>query len=50
VEEKSHAVAKAEFSIDEVDSVTYQNIALLHKNSIPTSNELFINMANRKVA
>lgn len=50
LEEKAHAVAKEEFSIDEVDSATYQNVVLRRKNSIPTSKELFINVANRKVA
>jgi len=50
VEEKAHTVAKEKFSIDEVDSATYQNIVLRRKNSIPTSNELLINLSNRKVA
>jgi len=50
LEEKAHAVAKEEFSIDEVDSATYHDVVLRRKNSIPTSKELFINVANRKVA
>jgi len=50
LEEKAHAVAEEEFSIDEVDSVTYQNVVLRRKNSIPTSKELFINVTNHKGA
>ncbi len=50
LEEKAHAVAEEEFSIDEVDSITYQDIVLRRKNSIPTSKELFINVGNRKNA
>ena len=50
LEEKAHAVAEEKFSIDEVDSVTYRNVVLRRKNTIPTSKELFINIANRKAA
>src|SRR5574344_2978318 len=50
LQEKAHAVAEEEFSIDEVDSITYHNLVLRRKNSIPTSKELFINVANRKDA
>ncbi len=50
LEEKAHAVAEEEFSIDEVDSITYRNMVLRRKNSIPTSKELFINVGNREAA
>lgn len=50
LEEKAHAVAEEEFSMDEVDSMTYQKVVRRRKNSIPTSKELFINVANRKSA
>ena len=50
LEEKAHAVAEEKFSVDEVDSITYHNLVLRRKNSIPTSKELFINMADRKSA
>src|SRR5574344_1345476 len=50
LEEKAHAVAEEEFSVDEVDSITYQNLVSRSKNSIPTSKELFINLANRRLA
>jgi two-component system sensor histidine kinase ArlS len=50
LEEKAHAVAEAKFSVDEVDSETYQDVVLRRKNSIPTSNELFINLADKKAA
>jgi signal transduction histidine kinase len=50
LDEKADAVAEEKYSIDEVDSVTYHNMVLRRKNSIPTSKELFINVANRKTA
>lgn len=50
MEEKAHAVAEEKFSVDEVDSITYHNLVLRRKNSIPTSKELFINVTNRKAA
>src|SRR5574344_2225604 len=50
LEEKAHAVAEEEFSVDEVDAVTYSNMVLRRKNSIPTSKELFVNLANRPKA
>lgn len=50
LEEKAQAVAEEEFSVDDVDPVTYQNVVQRSKNSIPTSKELFINVANRKEA
>lgn len=50
LEEKAHAVAEEQFSVDEVDAVTYSNMVLRRKNSIPTSKELFINLANRSKA
>src|SRR5574344_1838011 len=50
LQEKAHAVAEEEFSIDEVDSITYHNLVLRRKNSIPTSKELCIKVANRKDA
>jgi signal transduction histidine kinase len=50
LQEKAHAVAEEQFSVDEVDSVTYQNMVLRRKNSIPTSKELFISLSDRKEA
>ena len=50
LEEKAHAVAEEKFSVDEVDSITYHNLVLRRKSSIPTSKELFINVADRKSA
>ncbi len=50
LDEKAHAVAEEAFSIDEVDSITYQNVVLRRKNLIPTSKELFINVKNHKAA
>jgi two-component system sensor histidine kinase ArlS len=50
LEEKAHAVAEEKFSVDEVDSITYHNLVLRRKNSIPTSKELFINVDDRKAA
>ena len=50
LEEKAHAVAEEKFSVDEVDSITYHDLVLRRKNSIPTSKELFINVADRKTA
>lgn len=47
LEEKAHAVAEEEFSIDEVDSITYHNLVQRRKNSIPTSKELFVDISNR---
>ena len=48
--EKAHAVAEEKFSMDEVDSETYQNVVSRRKNSIPTSKEMFISVTNRKAA
>nr|MBP7471365.1 HAMP domain-containing histidine kinase [Prevotella sp.] len=50
LEEKAHAVAEEEFSMDEVDSITYRNMVLRRKKSIPTSKELFIKVSNHKNA
>lgn len=47
LEEKAHAVAEEKFSKDELDPVKYQNVVLRRKNSIPTSQELFIRVDNR---
>jgi two-component system sensor histidine kinase ArlS len=50
LDEKAHAVAEEKFAIDEVDSETYHDMVLRRKNSIPTSKQLFINVADRKEA
>lgn len=50
LDEKAHAVAEEKFAIDEVDSETYHDMVLRRKNSIPTSKQLFINVADRKAA
>lgn len=50
LEEKAHAVAEEKFSEDELDPVKYRNVILQRKRSIPTSRELFINLADRKQA
>ncbi|MDD5861029.1 MAG: HAMP domain-containing sensor histidine kinase [Prevotella sp.] len=47
LEEKAHAVAEEKFSKDELDPVKYQNVVLRRKNSIPTSQELFIRVDDR---
>ena len=47
LEEKAHAVAEEKFSKDELDPVKYQNVVLRRKNSIPTSQELFIRIDDR---
>lgn len=44
LEEKAHAVAEEKFSKDELDPVKYQNVVLRRKNSIPTSQELFLSL------
>ena len=50
LEEKAHAVAEEKFSQDELDLVKYRNVVIRRQNSIPTSQELFINVANRALA
>ncbi|MDD6099430.1 MAG: HAMP domain-containing sensor histidine kinase [bacterium] len=50
LEEKAHAVAEEKFSQDELDPVKYRNVVIRRQNSIPTSQELFINVANRALA
>lgn len=47
LEEKAHAVAEEKFSKDELDPVKYQNVVLRRRNSIPTSQELFIRIDDR---
>ncbi len=47
LEEKAHAVAEEKFSEDELDPVKYRNVVIRRQNSIPTSKELFINLADR---
>ena len=47
LEEKAHAVAEEKFSKDELDPVKYQNVVLRRRNSIPTSQELFIRVDDR---
>lgn len=46
LEEKAHLVAIEKFEKDELDPIKYQNILLRKKNTIPTSQELFINLKN----
>ena len=50
LEEKAHALAEEKFSEDELDPVRYHNVVLRKQNSIPTSKELFINIADRDAA
>ena len=50
LEEKAHALAEEKFSEDELDPVRYHNVVLRRQNSIPTSKELFINIADRDAA
>ncbi len=50
LEEKAHAVAEEKFSEDELDPVKYRNVVIRRQNSIPTSKELFINLADRALA
>ena len=50
LEEKAHAVAEETFSQDELDPVKYRNVVIRRQTSIPTSQELFINVANRALA
>lgn len=44
--EKAHAVAVERFEKDELDASKYRNVVLHRQNSIPTSHQLFVNMAN----
>ncbi len=50
LEQKAHALAEEKFSEDELDPVRYHNVVLRRQNSIPTSKELFINVADRHAA
>lgn len=50
ISEKAHAVAVERFEEDEMDPVRYRNAVLHRQNSIPTSHELFINMADENMA
>ncbi|MBQ9213594.1 MAG: HAMP domain-containing histidine kinase [Bacteroidales bacterium] len=50
LEEKAHALAEEKFSQDELDPVKYRNVVIRRQNSIPTSQELFINLADRQKA
>lgn len=50
LEEKAHALAEEKFSEDELDPVKYRNLVIRRQNSIPTSKELFINLADREAA
>lgn len=50
LEEKAHAVAEEKFSEDELDPVKYRNVVIRRQNSIPTSRELFINLADHEAA
>ena len=46
LEEKAHALAEEKFSEDELDPVKYRNVVLRRQNSIPTSKELFVDLAD----
>lgn len=50
LEEKAHALAEERFSEDELDPVKYRNVVIRRQNSIPTSKEMFINLADRAAA
>lgn len=50
LEEKAHALAEEKFSEDELDPVKYRNVVIRRQNSIPTSKELFVNLADRPSA
>lgn len=50
LEEKAHALAEEKFSEDELDPVKYRNVVIRRQNSIPTSEELFINLADQPSA
>ncbi len=50
LEEKAHALAEEKFSEDELDPVKYRNVVIRRQNSIPTSRELFINLADSAAA
>ena len=50
LEEKAHALAEEKFSEDELDPVKYRNVVIRRQNSIPTSKEMFINLAHREAA
>ena len=49
-EEKAHALAEEKFSEDELDAVKYRNVVIRRQNSIPTSKEMFVNLADRNAA
>lgn len=44
--EKAHVVATERFEKDEMDPAKYRNVVLHRQNSIPTSHQLFVNMAD----
>ena len=46
LEEKAQVVAMERFEQDELDSVRYQNVVWRRQHAIPTSDQLFINMAD----
>lgn len=50
LEEKAHALAEEKFSEDELDAVKYRNVVIRRQNSIPTSKEMFVNLADRNAA
>ena len=50
LKEKAHALAEEKFSEDELDPIKYRNVVIRRQNSIPTSEELFINLADRHSA
>ena len=50
LEEKAHALAEEKFSEDELDAVKYRNVVIIRQNSISTSKEMFINVADRVAA
>ncbi len=50
LEEKARVVATERFEKDEMDAKRYSNVVAQRQNAIPTSKELFINLANRHKA
>lgn len=50
LEEKARTVAAEKFQKDELDPVKYRNVVMRRQNSIPTSKEIFINLADKQKA
>ncbi len=50
LEEKARTVATEKFEEDELDPVKYRNVVMRRQNSIPTSDEIFVNLAHKDEA